>query len=194
MLSRRLPRALAALGLALPALLHAQAPAAPAATGPAVGDMAPAFTIQAIGKTGAARPVTLASLRGKTVVLAFFPRVRTSGCTAQMHAYRDRFADIFGTSGNVTLIAISTDSAAAQQSWAQSDNLPMLFGSDVDGAVGTAYGAFDATRRYDRRMLYVIAPDGKISYTAKPFRELVEASYGELTQAVRHASGAHSGH
>ena len=176
--------------LASPVAVHAQAAAAPAPAGPEVGQVAPDFTINVIGKEGAARPVTLSSLKGQTVVLAFFPRVRTSGCTTQMESYRDKYAEMFNGGRKVTLIAISTDSSAAQQAWARDANFPMMFGSDVGGPVGSLYGAFMSGNGIDNRYLYVIDPDGKISYTAKPFKQMVDAAYTDLGAAVAKASGA----
>jgi thioredoxin-dependent peroxiredoxin len=177
--------AVAAL-LVTPFVVRAQA-AAPA--GPEVGAMAPEFTINVIGKEGAARPMALSSLRGHTVVLAFFPRVRTSGCTMQMEAYRDKYAELFRSGKKVTLLAISTDSSSAQQAWAKDANFPMLFGSDVGGPVGSLYGAFNAANGYDARYLYVIDPNGKISYAAKPFRQMVETAYTDLGAAVAKSAG-----
>jgi peroxiredoxin Q/BCP len=176
--------------LVAPDTAHAQAPVAAAPAGPEVGQVAPDFTINVIGKDGAARPMTLASLKGQTVVLAFFPRVRTSGCTTQMESYRDKYAEMFRGGRKVTLIAISTDPSEAQQAWARDANFPMLFGSDVGGAVGTKYGAFMSANNIDSRYLYVIDPDGKVSYTAKPFKQMVETAYTDLGAAVAKAAGA----
>lgn len=188
-------RSLTALGLAavllVPRAVLSQAAATAAPAGPDVGQVAPDFTINVIGKDGAARPMSLASLRGQTVVLAFFPRVRTSGCTTQLESYRDKWSEMFRSGHKVTLIAISTDASADQQAWARDANFPMLFGSDVGGAVGTQYGAFNASAGYDARYLYVVGPDGKISYTAKPFKQMVETAYTELGAAVAKAAGAH---
>lgn len=188
-LNRTLTALTVAALLATPATARAQAAAAAPPAGPAVGQMAPEFTINVIGKEGAAKPLALSSLRGKTVVLAFFPRVRTSGCTTQMETYRDKYMEIFHGGHNVTLISISTDPSDAQQAWAKDANFPMLFGSDVGGSVGTMYGAFNAGAGYDARYLYVIGPDGKITYTAKPFRQMVETAYSELGAAVGKAAG-----
>lgn len=183
-------RTLAALTVAAmlsaPATVGAQA----AAAGPEVGQMAPDFTINVIGKEGAARPLTLSSLRGQTVVLAFFPRVRTSGCTTQMESYRDKYAELFRGGRKVTLISISTDPSEAQQAWIRDANFPMLFGSDVGGPVGTLYGAFMSGNGIDNRYLYVVGPDGKVTYTAKPFRQMVETAYTELGAAVAKSAGA----
>jgi peroxiredoxin len=185
-------RTLAAVAVAAllvsPTAARAQAPAA-APAGPEVGQVAPDFTITVIGKEGTAKPVTLASLRGQTVVLAFFPKVRTSGCTVQMHAYRDKYAELFRGGRKVTLISISADASADQQAWARDDNLPMLFGTDVGGPVGSLYGAYQTGAGYDARYLYVIDPDGKISYTAKPFKQMVETAYSDLGAAIAKAAG-----
>ncbi|MBC7842510.1 MAG: peroxiredoxin family protein [Gemmatimonadaceae bacterium] len=182
--------AVAAL-LASPTTARAQAPAAAAPpAGPEVGQMAPDFTINVIGKEGAAHPMTLSSLRGQTVVLAFFPRVRTSGCTTQMESYRDKYAELFRSGRKVTLIAISTDSSSQQQAWAHDANFPMLFGSDIGGPVGTLYGAFVSANGIDNRYLYVIGPDGKVTYTAKPFKQMVESAYTDLGAAVAKAGGS----
>jgi peroxiredoxin Q/BCP len=187
-------RTLAAVAIAgllvAPATSHAQAAATAPAAGPGMGQAAPNFTINVIAKDGAARPLSLASLRGQTVVLAFFPRVRTSGCTTQMESYRDKYAEMFRSGQKVTLIAISTDASADQQAWARDANFPMLFGSDVGGAVGSLYGAFNSGAGYDARYLYVIGPDGMITYTAKPFRQMVDAAYTDLGAAVAKAAGA----
>jgi thioredoxin-dependent peroxiredoxin len=177
--------------LIAPISTRAQAAAAAPPAGPAVGEMAPEFSINVIGKEGSARTLSLASLRGKTVVLAFFPRVRTSGCTTQMESYRDKYAELFHSGHNVTLISISTDPSDAQQAWAKDANFPMLFGSDVGGQVGSVYGAFNAGAGYDARYLYVIGPDGKITYTAKPFKQMVESAYTELGAAVARTAGMH---
>ena len=179
---------LAAL-LVAPGTVRAQATAA-APGGPEVGQAAPDFTINVISKEGAAHPVKLSSLRGQTVVLAFFPRVRTSGCTTQMESYRDKYAELFRSGRKVTLISISTDPSDQQQAWAREANFPMMFGSDVGGSVGTLYGAFLPANGIDNRYLYVIDPDGKVSYTAKPFKQMVDAAYTDLGAAVAKSAGA----
>jgi peroxiredoxin Q/BCP len=190
----QITRSLTALTVAAlivaPATSRAQAPAA-APAGPEVGQVAPDFTINVIGKEGAARPLTLSSLKGQTVVLAFFPKVRTSGCTMQMEAYRDKYAELFRSGRKVTLISISTDPSAEQQAWARDANFPMIFGSDVGGPVGTKYGAFQSGAGYDARYLYVIDPDGKISYTAKPFKQMVDVAYNDLGAAIAKSAGGH---
>lgn len=156
-----------------------------AAQMPNVGDMAPDFTTSGATKNGVtSKPVTLSSLRGQTVVLAFFPRARTSGCTHQMTAYRDRYSQLFHDGKQITLIAISTDADTTQADWAKEANFPFLFASDYSGKIGDAYHVHDVDHGIDSRVLFVIGPDGKITYRAAPFRELVETSYSDLGSAI----------
>lgn len=147
--------------------------------GPAVGELAPDFTLPIATREGVAEaPLTLSSLRGGPVVLAFFPRARTGGCTVQMRAYRDRFDELFGD--DVTLIAISNDPAAVLASWAAEEDFPFRFASDSAGAAGLAYGAFREDRGYESRFLYVIGADGRVHAMMKPFAELDPTSYETL--------------
>jgi peroxiredoxin Q/BCP len=159
--------------------------AAPMLAQPNVGDAAPDFTLPAATKAGvSAAPVKLSDLRGQTVVLAFFFKARTSGCTHQMQAYRDRYAQLFQGGKGVTVIAISTDADTTLASWARETSLPFTLASDAGGAAGKLYGTFDAKSGLDERTLFVIGPDGKVTYRARPFRELVEGAYTDLGAAV----------
>src|SRR5271168_4601948 len=98
-----------------------------AAQSPKVGDMAPDLTVSGATKNGVTpKPVTLSSYRGQTVVLAFFPRARSSGCTHQMQAYRDRYTALFHNGKNVTLIAISDDPDTTLAAWAREQSFPFL--------------------------------------------------------------------
>jgi peroxiredoxin Q/BCP len=183
---------LAAVALAtLATLAVAQAPAAPPETGPKVGDVAPAFTLGGATKDGVlGKTVSLAQFKGQTVVVAFFPKARTSGCTAQMTTYRDKWNELFNGGKGVQVIAISTDADTTQANWAREANLPMIFASDADGAVGAKYGAYLADRKVDNRLLFVVGPDGRITYTAKPFKAMVADAYPELGEAVKKTLGA----
>ena len=174
--------------------LAAQAsPAAQAPTQPAVGTMAPDFTLPGATSAGVLpKPLQLSSLRGKTVVLAFFPKARTSGCTVQMKAYRDQYATLFGGGKDVTLLAISADADSTLASWAKDEKFPFTFLSDIGGTVGKQYGAFNPKWSMDNRVLFVIAPDGKISYVASPFREVDPTSYSILGVEVKKAAGGKS--
>ena len=155
-----------------------------AAQGPAVGDIAPDFTLAVASMDGVVpAPLTLSSLRGKPVVIAFFPRARTSGCTIQMKAYRDRFAEIFGS--DVHLLAISTDTAEDLASWAKDEAFPYRFVSDKEGVAGRAYGVLAEGRSAASRGLFVIDADGKVAKIMRPFREIDPTAYDELKAAVQ---------
>ena len=103
-----------------------------------------------------------------------------------MHAYRDQYAQSFNGGRGVVLIAVSTDSIGALESWARDDEFPFVMGSDLDGAVGKAYGVSIQRPNavFDNRAVFVIGPDGKITYRAVPFREIDPAAYSDLADAV----------
>jgi peroxiredoxin Q/BCP len=168
----------------------AQAPAAPAEVGPKVGDMAPDFSLpgSSMGSL-TAKPVSLSQYKGQTVVIAFFPKSRTSGCTAQMTGYRDQWATLFNGGKGITVIAISMDADTTQMDWAKEAKLPMTFASDMKGEVGNLYGAHAEGKPTESRLLYVVGPDGKIAWTAKPFKPMVADSYTELGTEVKRVAG-----
>lgn len=158
----------------------------------AVGSAAPDFSIEAVNASGVlAKPFKLSEHKGETVVLAFFPKARTTGCTVQMESYRDKYADLMNGGNKVTLIGISVDPDSALTSWSKDAKFPFLFGSDEDKSVGQKYGAAAAAggRGFHSRVLYVIGPDGKIAYVAAPFKQLDAAAYTDLGAAIDKASG-----
>ncbi|HWG35221.1 MAG TPA: redoxin domain-containing protein, partial [Gemmatimonadaceae bacterium] len=111
-----------AMLIAAPFCLQAQGsmggmamPPAQASSAPEVGTMAPDFTAQGADQSGA-HPVSLSSLRGHVVVLAFYPADRSSGCTHELNKFRDEYSKIFGS--DVTVLPISLDSLASHVSWA----------------------------------------------------------------------------
>ena len=168
---------------------HAQAPAALPEVGPKVGEVAPDFSLPGATIDGVMKgPVSLSQFKGQTVVIAFFPKARTSGCTMQMHAYRDRYTELFKDGKKVTLVGVSVDPDSALTSWAKDDGFKFHFAADVDRKVGVAYGA-NAGTGSNKRHLYVIDPSGKISYVAVPFRQAADEAYTELGTAILHRHG-----
>jgi peroxiredoxin len=103
-----------------------------------------------------------------------------------MDAYRDQYAKLFGGK-DVVLLGISADPAPELASWAKDRNYPFRFLSDPEGRAGSRYGAWDAKIKLDTRTLYVIGPDGKVSYRQTPFREIDPTAYTELAAAVEKA-------
>jgi thioredoxin-dependent peroxiredoxin len=182
-------RRAAAVAVLLVTPLAVACSSAPSAAAPAVGDAAPDFTARTISRDGpAATPISLDQLRGKTVVLAFFPRARTPGCTTQMKAYRDRYPQLFRDGRDVVLLGVSTDKEQSLHEWARAEGFPFAFVSDPEGELGAKYGALAPGDMFARRLLYVIAPDGKVSYVAAPFRQNSEEAYTELAAAIERAA------
>ena len=101
-----------------------------------------------------------------------------------MEAYRDQYATLFNNGQKVVVLAVSVDPDTALVSWARDESFPMLFASDPGGSVGRRYGAFDAKNKLDDRSLFVIGPDGRVAYVAKPFRQMAAEAYTDLAQAV----------
>jgi len=101
-----------------------------------------------------------------------------------MNAYRDQYATLFKDGKGVALIAISADPDTALASWARDSEYPFLFASDSSLAVGRQYGALATHPGLTNRNLFVVGPDGKISYRATPFREIDPTAYKELGTAI----------
>lgn len=176
--------AAAAIAVSSPAAAQQQ-PAQQAARGLAVGAMAPDFELPGATRYGTlARPVKLSDFRGQTVVLAFFPRARTRGCTVQMESYRDRYATLYQGGRKVVVLAVSTDADTTLAAWARELETPILFGSDSAQVAAKLYDAAIAGRNANARHLYVIAPDGRIAHRQVPFNELAEVSYDRLGEAI----------
>ena len=182
--SARVTFALAALAVSTQGLA-AQATTPPQTTEPlAVGAMAPEFSLAGATRYGVLdQPINLSDFKGKTVVVAFFPRARTRGCTIQMRAYRDQYPELFKDGSNVVLIGMSVDPVEELASWAKDEQFPFLFASDIDGKTAEAFGARRPTGNTNRN-LFVIDPDGKVSYRALPFREVDPVAYEELTTEI----------
>lgn len=107
-----------------------------------------------------------------------------------MDAYRDQYAQLFHGGKDVTLVAISVDPDTTLAAWARERNYPFTFVSDTGGRVGKLYGAWSEKYGVDNRTLFVITPDGRISYVAAPFREIDPAAYAALGQALGKAGQA----
>jgi len=127
------------------------------------GERAPAFTLP--DQDG--NKVKLADLKGETVVLYFYPRSDTPGCTTQACGVRDRSAD-YGEAG-VRVIGISPDTVEAQKKFADKFDLGFTLLADADHAVAEKYGAWVEKSMYGRkywgvaRSTFIIDTKGKIA-------------------------------
>jgi peroxiredoxin Q/BCP len=112
-----------------------------------VGDKAPDF---ALPSDGGGR-VSLKALKGKTVVLYFYPRDDTSGCTAEACAFRDALPDF--SKAKAAVIGISRDSVASHDKFKTKYDLPFPLVSDADGKVCEAYGTWVEKSMYGRKYI-----------------------------------------
>ena len=153
---------------------------------PAVGDAAPDFTLPWADATGArATPASLSDLKGKVVVLAFYPKDRTSGCTAELTKFRDEYATLFGD--GVVVVPVSADDLASHQSWATDMKFPFALASDPQLAIADKYGSHMAGRPVANRTVFVIGKDGKVAWSDLKFNALNEDAYTQLAAAVAKA-------
>jgi peroxiredoxin Q/BCP len=149
--------------LALPGPAAVAAPAASAASAaPEAGQAAPAFRLQ--DQTGEWR--SLADYRGKWVVLYFYPKDGTPGCTTQACEIRD---DIFAfRRANAAVLGVSVDAVDSKKGFAEENNLPFPVLSDSTAATTKAYGALTSYPQYklyniSRRDTFIIDPQGRIA-------------------------------
>jgi peroxiredoxin Q/BCP len=180
--------ALAALATSAGAQSATQAGAATTAApaGPDVGQAAPDFTAAWADSAGArGTPVTLASLRGKVVVLAFYPKDRTTGCTAELTKFRDQYRTLFGD--GVVVLPISADSVPSHVSWASDAKFPFALVSDPQLTTADLYGSHVAGRPVANRTVFVIGKDGRVAYREMKFNALNEDAYTALAAAVAKA-------
>ena len=126
------------------------------------GDPAPEFS----AATNGGGTVSLADLRGKHVVLYFYPRDDTPGCTKEACAFRDHFAE-FKKVGAVVL-GVSTDPVKSHDKFAAKFKLPFTLLADEDKKIVTSYGVWGEKtfmgRKYQGtyRVTFLIGPDGRI--------------------------------
>jgi peroxiredoxin Q/BCP len=164
-------------------------PTAVMISGPDVGRRAPTFRLPWAGRDGvgpADQPYDLSLDRGKTVVLAFFPRDFTSGCTAEMKTFAEQYDSLFGP--EVVVVGISVDSLQTHSRFAASLGLPFRLLSDPTQEVARRYASKDASG-YMRRTVYVVGPDGRVQYRNTRFNALDPNHYAKLGAAVRKSRG-----
>lgn len=151
------------------------------------GDLAPDFTLpDADGNL-----VKLADLRGKRVVLYFYPRDNTPGCTKEACGFRDAYPEY--QSQDVVVLGISTDDSKAHTKFIQKFDLPFPLLSDLDGQVAAAYDSYGLKKFMGKeymgvsRNTFVIDPDGKIEKVylkVKPEKHAAEilSDFGSPTE------------
>ena len=127
-----------------------------------VGDPAPAFTVA----TSGGGKISLADYSGKNVILYFYPKDDTPGCTKEACAFRDYFAD-FKKKGMV-ILGVSPDPVKKHDEFVEKFKLPFPLLADEDKKIVQAYGVWGEKsfmgRKYlgTHRVTFLIGPDGKI--------------------------------
>ena len=133
--------------------------------------------------------VTLSELRGQPVVLYFFPKADTPGCTAQACGVRDHGSDYAGSGARV--VGVSPDTVAAQRKFADKYGLDFTLLADDDHRVAELYGVWGEKKMYGKtymgvqRATFLIDPDGKVAkvfpkVSPKTHDEVVLEALGEL--------------
>jgi peroxiredoxin Q/BCP len=129
----------------------------------AEGDRAPAFTLP--DQSG--EKVKLSDFKGETVVLYFYPRADTPGCTTQACGVRDRRADYEKAGARV--VGVSPDEVAAIDEFAGKFDLDFTLLADADHAVAEKYGTWVEKSMYGKKYMgvqratFIVGPDGKIA-------------------------------
>lgn len=121
----------------------------------AVGTVAPDFTV----KDTNGNTVKLSQFKGKTVVLYFYPKDDTPGCTKQAQSFRDSYSEYQGK--EMVVLGVSRDDEASHKAFTEKYGLPFQLLADTDGAITKAYDVDGGG--YAKRVTYIIDSEGKIS-------------------------------
>lgn len=137
------------------------------------GDLAPDFSTSAVMNDQVV-PVRLIDYRGRQVVLYFYPKDNTPGCTREACAFRDGYAKL--QQWGIVVLGCSIDGADSHRAFARKYRLPFPLLLDPDKKIAKAYGADNGIPilGLDRRITYVIGPDGRI---AKVYPEVDPAAH-----------------
>jgi peroxiredoxin Q/BCP len=140
------------------ALLLAAAPFALAADPPAAGEKAPAFSLSSQEGTA----VTLGENKGKWVVLYFYPKDFTSGCTLEAHNFQRDLA--LYEKAHAVILGVSVDTVDSHKGFCAKEGLGFKLLADTNGTVAKAYGSLSKSgdKQYAARNTFLIDPDGVI--------------------------------
>lgn len=116
---------------------------------PVIGKAAPAFTLE----TDAGTTVSLKDFKGKTIVLYFYPKDDTSGCTTEACEFRDLMPRF--TKGSAVILGISPDSVKSHQKFKAKYELPFTLLADTEKTVAEAYGVWKEKSMYGKKYMGV---------------------------------------
>ena len=147
------------------------------------GVKAPDFALPADDGT----TVTLSGLKGRKVVLYFYPKDDTSGCTKEACGFRDSWKDV--QRAGAVVLGVSPDGVASHQKFKQKYSLPFPLLADADHSVAAAYGAWGEKSMYGKRYMgilrttFVIDGDGRVSRVFEKVK--AEGHAAEVLAALR---------
>lgn len=150
---------------------------------PEIGDAAPDFDLT----SDDGKQIALKDLKGRQIVLYFYPKDDTPGCTKEACAFRDDYSKITRTKASV--LGVSMDNLASHQKFKKKYELPFPLLCDEDGAMSKAYGVYKQKNMYGRtywgieRTTFIIGPNGKIK-TIFP-RVKVDGHNTEVLEALK---------
>lgn len=140
-----------------------------------IGDRAPDFS--GVDQNG--KPLRLADFKGSKVVLYFYPKDMTPGCTVEACAFRDGFRAI--KKKGAVVLGVSKDGAASHKKFIEKFELPFSLLADESGAIVKAYGAWGEKSMYGKkymgilRITYVIGADGRVAAVFPKVKPAVHA-------------------
>ena len=149
----------------------------------AVGKKAPEFTLQGSSKES----ISLKDLKGKSVVLYFYPKDDTPGCTKEACDFRDSLKKF--TSKQAVVLGVSPDTLKAHDKFIDKFELPFELLSDPDHAVAEKYGVWVEKSMYGRKYMgierstFVIDPEGKLKAAFRKVK--VDGHVDEVLAAVK---------
>lgn len=151
-----------------------------------VGDMAPDFELP--GDSGA--PVKLSDFRGQRVILYFYPKDDTSGCTSQACGFRDAYPEL--TEHNAVVIGISPDGVPSHQKFKSKYDLPFLLLADEQHSVAEAYGVWGEKKMYGKSYMGVIRSHFVIDEAGKLLDVQIKVSPADSVSRARKTLQAHA--
>ncbi|MEJ7616773.1 MAG: peroxiredoxin [Pyrinomonadaceae bacterium] len=149
---------------------------------PKIGDAAPDFSLPyATQEKIYMKPeehLSLASLRGKNVILAFYPADWSGGCTKEVCMLRDTFAEL--SKLNAAVLGVSGDYVFSHHEWAKFHKLQFPLLSDHDHKVARAYESYNETNGLNKRTVYLIDKGGVVRYSNLAFKAGDKADFDSL--------------
>ena len=144
-----------------------------------------------LGLDEAGREVRVSDYAGRTLVVYFYPKDSTSGCTAEACSFRDHYAAL--REQGVEVVGVSVDSAASHQRFIDKQQLPFHLVADVDKQLVQAAGVWGEKKLYGRtymgtlRTTFVIGPDGSIRRVFLP-KDIKTKTHAEQVMAALQAA------